>query len=202
MVELTEVFRQALKSDIIANAHRIVAGEMPVLSKKDGDFFFLPQPSAPDTAEAVRDLCTRRLPATYGTSIMDGIQVLCPGRKGEIGTVALNQLLQEAVNPPDEHKHEWMGEHGLLREGDKVMHIKNDYDIGWTRDDGEMGSGVFNGDIGILEEICIRDQTMRVRYEERVATYTYDQAQELEPAYAITVHKSQGSGATRSLVKS
>lgn len=192
-VELTEVFRQALESDIVANAHRIVAGKMPVLSKKDGDFFFLPQMSADDTARTVEELCAKRLPATYGTSVWEGIQVLCPGRKGEIGTVSLNEMLQEAVNPPDKHKNEWNGEHGLLREGDKVMHIKNNYDISWARDNGEMGSGVFNGDIGILEEISSRDQLLKVRYEDRVATYSYDQAQELEPAYAITVHKSQGS---------
>lgn len=193
MVELTEIFRQAMESDIIVNAHRIVAGNMPVVSGKTGDFFFLPQRSSEDTAQAVVDLCARRLPASYGTSAFGDIQVLCPGRKGEVGTVHLNELLQAELNPPDDKKHEWHGENGLLREGDKVMHIRNNYDIAWTRDTGETGTGVFNGDIGILEDIDVRDQTMRVRYDDRVALYTWDQAQELEPAYAITVHKSQGS---------
>lgn len=193
MVELTEVFRQALTSDIVANAHRIVAGEMPTLTKKDGDFFFLPQPSAEETARTVVDLCHRRLPAGYGTSLFEEIQVLCPGRKGVIGTVSLNAALQEIVNPPSDKKAEWQGNGMLFRQGDKVMHIKNDYDIGWTRDDGTYGTGVFNGDIGILEEISPRDKVLTVRYDDRVAQYTYDQAAELELAYAITVHKSQGS---------
>lgn len=193
MVELTEVFRQALESDIVANAHRIVKGDMPTLNNKTGDFFFLPQHSATDTVQTVVDLCTRRLPAGYGTDVWNGIQVLSPGRKGEVGTVHLNELLQAELNPADDKKHEWRGENGLLREGDKVMHIRNDYDILWTRDTGETGSGVFNGDIGVLEEINVREQTMRIRYDDRVALYTWDQAQELELAYAITVHKSQGS---------
>ncbi|MBQ6829917.1 MAG: ATP-dependent RecD-like DNA helicase [Clostridia bacterium] len=193
VVELKQVFRQALQSDIVANAHRIVSGEMPIFSQKNGDCFFLPQASYEDTAEAIVDLCVRRLPMTYGTSVFEGIQVLCPGRKGEVGTLALNNRLQEALNPEDPAKREWTGEHGLLREGDKVMHIKNDYDILWTRDNGDTGLGVFNGDIGILESIDVRDQLLKVRYDDRVAVYTYDQAQELEPAYAITVHKSQGS---------
>lgn len=193
VVELTQVFRQALQSDIVANAHRIVTGEMPVLSRRDGDFFFLPQPSGEDTAQTVVELCARRLPATYGTSAFEGIQVLCPGRKGEIGTASLNARLQAALNPEHPDRREWTGEHGLLREGDKVMHTKNDYDIPWTRDNGDTGLGVFNGDIGLLEDIDVRNQLLRVRYDDRVAVYTYDQAQELEPAYAITVHKSQGS---------
>ncbi len=193
MVELTEVFRQALESEIVANAHRIVKGDMPALGNKTGDFFFLPQRSSADTVDTVVDLCTRRLPAGYGNSMFNGIQVLCPGRKGEVGTVHLNERLQEALNPPDKKKHEWHGENGLLREGDKVMHIRNDYDIVWTRDNGDTGTGVFNGDIGILEKIDVREQSMQVRYDDRVAYYSYDQAQELEPAYAITVHKSQGS---------
>lgn len=193
VVELIEVFRQALTSDIVANAHRIVAGQMPQLTKKDGDFFFIPQPSAEETARTVVDLCHRRLPAGYGTSLFQEIQVLCPGRKGVVGTVQLNAALQELVNPPSDKKAECQANGTLFRQGDKVMHIKNDYDIGWTRDDGTYGTGVFNGDIGILEEISPRDQVLSVRYDDRVAQYTYDQAQELELAYAITVHKSQGS---------
>ncbi len=193
MVELNEVFRQALQSEIVANAHRIVKGNMPQLGNRKGDFFFLPQRGSDETVQTVVDLCARRLPAGYGTSVWNGIQVLSPGRKGEMGTVNLNAKLQAALNPPDNRKREWQGEGGLLREGDKVMHIRNDYDIVWTRDNGDTGCGVFNGDIGILEEVNVREQTLRVRYDDRVAVYTYDQAQELEPAYAITVHKSQGS---------
>ncbi len=193
VVELTQVFRQALESDIVVNAHRIVSGEMPILSNKNGDFFFLPQSTYEDTADRIVELCTRRLPATYGTSVFEGIQVLCPGRKGEVGTVSLNIRLQDALNPEHPDRREWAGEHGLLREGDKVMHIKNDYDIQWTRDNGDTGLGVFNGDIGVLETVDVRNQLLKVRYDDRVAVYTYDQAQELEPAYAITVHKSQGS---------
>ncbi len=193
MVELTEVFRQALESEIIVNAHRIVDGDMPILSGRTGDFFFLPQQSSEDTVKTVVDLCVRRLPVSYGTDAFNDIQVLCPGRKGDVGTGHLNEKLQEELNPPQDKKHEWRGENGLLREGDKVMHIRNNYDIMWTRDTGETGTGVFNGDIGILEEINVREQTMKVRYEDRTALYTWDQAEELEPAYAITVHKSQGS---------
>lgn len=193
MVELTEVFRQALTSEIVANAHRIVKGDMPTLDSRKGDFFFLPQRGTEETAETVVDLCARRLPAGYGTSVFGDIQVLCPGRKGEIGTVRLNERLQEALNPPDTGKREWHGDGITLREGDKVMHIRNDYDIVWTRDSGENGTGVFNGDIGLLEKIDPREQSMQVRYEDRVAYYSFEQAQELELAYAITVHKSQGS---------
>lgn len=193
VVQLTEVFRQAMESAIVANAHRIVAGEMPVFDKKEGDFFFLPQSTSGDVTDTLLDLCARRLPNRYGITVFSGIQVLCPGRKGELGTRELNVRLQALLNPEDAGKKELHIEGGILRVGDKVMHTRNNYDIGWTRDDGEVGSGVFNGDIGILEDIDHREDTLAVRYEDRVAFYTRQDAQDLELAYAVTVHKSQGS---------
>ena len=193
VVELSEVFRQAQESQIIMNAHRIVRGEQPVLTDRRGDFFFLPRTSAGEVTRTVLDLCARRLPASYGYTVMAGIQVLCPGRKGELGTRELNRRLQELLNPPDGKKNELAVEGMLLREGDKVMHTRNNYDIGWTRDDGECGSGVFNGDIGILEQVDPRGESLAVRFDDRVALYSRQDAQDLELAYAATVHKSQGS---------
>lgn len=192
VVRLTEVFRQALESRIVLNAHRIVAGEPMQLDNK-GDCFFMPRSSLGDVTSTVLDLCHRRLPAAYGYNAWDGLQVLCPGRKGEMGTVELNRRLQELLNPPDKKKAEMSVAGITLRVGDKVMHTRNNYDILWTRDNGECGSGVFNGDIGVLETIHPREETLTVRYEDRVATYTKQDAQDIELAYAITVHKSQGS---------
>ena len=193
VVQLTEIFRQAMESRIVMNAHRIVRGEMPDLSGRDGDFFFLPQPGSDQVAETVLDLCARRLPQSYGLSAFGGIQVLCPGRQGELGTVALNRLLQEKLNPPDKDKRTIEIEGVRLRVGDKVMHVRNNYDIVWTKDGGDSGTGVFNGDIGVLEEIDRHGETLSVRYDDRVALYTRQDAQDLQPAYAVTVHKSQGS---------
>ncbi len=192
-VQLTQVFRQAMESHIVNNAHRIVQGEYPQLHQKQGDFFFLPKPDRRSVVQTVADLCMRRLPDRYGLSLFGGLQVLCPGRKGELGTVEINRVLQYAANPPDDKKAELLTEGRLLREGDKIMHTRNNYDISWTRDDGEVGSGIFNGDIGILEAIEANGQSLRVRYDDRVAYYTKDDARDLEPAYAVTVHKSQGS---------
>ncbi|MBR3290138.1 MAG: ATP-dependent RecD-like DNA helicase, partial [Clostridia bacterium] len=192
-VQLKQVFRQALESRIVANAHRIVAGQMPQLGGKDADFFFLPKSSAAAVAHAVRDLCVRRLPNTYGVSMLDGIQVLCASRKGELGTVEFNRRLQEECNPYAATKAE-MKINGLtLRVGDKVMQNKNNYEIGWTRPDDSFGTGVYNGDIGTLTAINKRDETLTVRFDDREAYYTRTDAEDLELAYAVTVHKSQGS---------
>jgi len=193
VVQLTEVFRQAMESRIVQNAHCIVRGEMPSLTEREGDFFFLSRPTALDTTETVLDLCARRLPTTYGYTIWENIQVLCPGRKGMLGTGELNARLQGLLNPPSDDKREIVIEGVTLREGDKVMQVKNNYDIPWTRDDGEMASGVFNGDIGILTEVDVNEGTLTVRYEDREALYNRKDAADLEPAYAVTVHKSQGS---------
>ncbi|MBQ4612954.1 MAG: ATP-dependent RecD-like DNA helicase [Clostridia bacterium] len=192
MVQLTQVFRQALESRIVYNAHRIVAGEAMELDNKS-DCFFLPRSSLGEVSKTVLDLCHHRLPDAYGYTAWDGLQVLCPGRKGDMGTMEFNRRLQELLNPPDKKKAEMAVAGNTLRIGDKVMHTRNNYDILWIRDNGECGSGVFNGDIGVLEEIHAREETLRVRFEDRVATYTKQDAQDLELAYAITVHKSQGS---------
>ena len=192
-VKLSQVFRQALESRIVLNAHRIVAGQMPQLGGKDADFFFIQKSSAAAVAHAIKDLCVRRLPTTYGVSIFEGIQVLCASRKGELGTVEFNRRLQEECNPYAATKVE-MTVNGLtLRVGDKVMQNKNNYEIGWTRPDDSFGTGVYNGDIGILTAINKRDETLTVRFDDREASYTRTDAEDLELAYAVTVHKSQGS---------
>lgn len=192
VVQLTQVFRQALESRIVYNAHRIVSGQPMELDNK-GDCFFMPRPSAAEVTQTVLDLCCRRLPAAYGYTHLNGIQVLCAGRKGDIGTAEINRRLQAELNPEDKKKAEMTVEGMTLRVGDKVMHNRNNYDIPWIRDDGENGSGIFNGDIGVLEEIRLREDILTVRYDDRVATYTKQDAQDLELAYAITIHKSQGS---------
>ncbi|MBE6769043.1 MAG: ATP-dependent RecD-like DNA helicase [Ruminococcaceae bacterium] len=193
VVQLTEVFRQALESRIVQNAHRIVKGQMPALGERDGDFFFLSRLSATDTVETVLDLCARRLPMKYNYTIWENIQILCPGRKGALGTRELNAHLQALLNPPADDKREIVIEGITLREGDKVMQVKNNYDIPWTRDDGEMATGVFNGDIGRLIRVDMEEGTLTVRYDDREALYNRKDAADLEPAYAVTVHKSQGS---------
>ena len=193
VVALTEVFRQASESTIITNAHKIVRGELPELTKKDSDFFFLSAKTSDRVVQTVCDLCSTRLPAAYGYSPFGEIQVLCPGRKGETGTVQLNLRLQEVLNPPDADKREIKVGAALFRQGDKVMQVKNNYSIPWTRDDGTEGEGVFNGDIGVLEEVDRASASMTIRFEDRVALYTAEAAVDLELAYATTVHKSQGS---------
>ena len=193
VVQLKQVFRQSMQSLIVRNAHRIVAGEMPELNIRNEDFFFLRCGDPAEICATVIDLCNRRLPESYGYSPLTDIQVLTPGRKGELGTLELNKKLQQAANPPDGKKAELKVNGTLLREGDKVMQIKNDYNLPWTRSDGSVGEGVFNGDLGTILEIDRRASTITVRLDDRVAVYESETAAELDLAYAMTVHKSQGN---------
>ncbi len=193
VVQLKEIFRQSLKSLIVTNAHKIVAGEMPELVKRNNDFFFLPDHEPASISSTIVGLYTERLPASYGYSPLTDIQVLSPGRKGELGTMELNRRLQAAVNPPDKSKAEITVNGVLFREGDKVMQVKNNYDLVWAKSDGTSGEGVFNGDVGVLLSIDKRASALTVQIDDRFVLYTFENAGELELAYAMTVHKSQGN---------
>lgn len=192
-VRLGEIFRQAQKSLIVTNAHAINRGEMPRLDVKDNDFFFLPRETDAEIAATVAQLCQIRLPKTYGEMAIKGTQVLSPTRKGETGTEHLNVLLQQALNPPSREKKERKFRELIFREGDRVMQMHNNYDIEWEREDGSWGNGVFNGDIGTVVRIDPANERMEIRFDDRSVTYDFNMLDELEPAYAVTVHKSQGS---------
>lgn len=192
VVELNEVFRQAMESLIVTNAHKIVKGEMPEMLRTDKDFFFMERQLPRDAAETVSQLCTSRLPKAYGYSPTENIQVLCPSRKGEAGTVSLNKLLQKSINPPAKHKCEHAFGQRIFREGDKLMQTKNNYNITWSNGEKD-GMGIFNGDIGVLEKINEAAHTISVRFDDKLAEYPFESNAELEHAYAITVHKSQGN---------
>ncbi|GAB2044775.1 ATP-dependent RecD-like DNA helicase [Agathobaculum sp. TL06] len=192
-IELTEIFRQAQKSDIVMNAHAVNAGRMPVPSGADGDFFFLKRAEPSAVIETVAQLCASRLPKHYGFTPAQ-IQVLSPAKRQGSGTMALNRRLQEALNPPAESKLEKRFGDWIFREGDRVMQVRNNYDIVWERrEDEEQGTGIFNGDVGEILQIFPQQECMVIRFDDRIATYTYDMLGELELAYAVTVHKSQGS---------
>ena len=195
-VRLTEIFRQAEESLIIVNAHRINRGEAPILNAKDKDFFFLSRSGQESILRTVIDLCARRLPETYGLDPLRDIQVISPTKKGPAGVVSLNMELQKALNPQDGKKAEKVSRGYTLREGDRVMQIRNNYSLRWEKpgNAGIDGTGVFNGDMGMV--VGIDDEEMKVSVlfdDDRLVVYDYSILDELEPAFAVTVHKSQGS---------
>jgi exodeoxyribonuclease V alpha subunit len=189
-LRLTEIFRQAAQSRIIQNAHRINKGEAPDLLNS-GDFFVLQRKSPEKAVETILELCTDRLPKHMGIDASQ-IQVLSPTRMYETGTIKLNQQLQAALNPAGEGKNEKRFGDFLFREGDKIMQIRNNYDIMWKKGE-SVGAGIFNGDIGQLLQINNQERTFCVDFDGKLAVYSFDMLTELEPAYALTVHKAQGS---------
>ncbi len=192
-VRLTEVFRQAQESLIVMNAHRVNQGRMPDLKNVRSDFFFMQRQNEEALCMLIRDLCTTRLPQKMGIPA-DQIQVLTPTRKGGVGTGNLNKILQAALNPPSPGKKERSFGDYIFREGDRVMQIRNNYDIIWKSADGScVGTGIFNGDVGTITAIRPEEESMTILFDDREAEYDFTQLSELEPAYAMTVHKSQGS---------
>ncbi len=192
-VQLTEIFRQAQQSLIVMNAHRINSGILPELKNVKSDFFFLRCPTEEAVGKTIEDLCSTRLPKNMGIP-PEQIQVLTPTRKSGVGTWALNARLQRALNPagPGKKERQW-GEFSY-REGDRVMQIRNNYDIVWKKTDGSaIGAGIFNGDVGTVTAIDPQMETLSVVFDDRQVDYDFAQLGELEPAYAMTVHKSQGS---------
>ena len=190
-VSLTEIFRQQGGSRIVRNAHMINRGEHPDLSENAGDFFRLKRMQAGTLAETVVELCSVRLPQKLQIP-PEEIQVLSPTRKGDCGTLALNRQLQAALNPPSPEKKERPLGSVIFREGDRLIQTRNNYDILWQRPDGSEGTGIFNGDIGILKEINREEQTLTVDFDGRLARYETEMIEDLEHAWALTVHKAQG----------
>ena len=192
-IRLTEIFRQNEGSRIVRNAHMINKGEHPKLSENAGDFFRLKRLEAGSTVDTIAELCSVRLPGKMGIPPED-IQVLSPTRKGELGTVSLNKRLQQVLNPPRKDKKEKAFGDAVFREGDRVMQIKNNYDILWQNESRTAaGSGIYNGDIGTILSIDMDSESLSVNFDGRIATYGFDSLIELEHAWAMTVHKSQGS---------
>lgn len=204
VVRLNEIFRQAQESSIVKNAHKINSGVVPELKNKGGDFYFLQRQEAEKISETVVGLVAERLPKNMGIPT-DEIQVLSPSRKTGAGTGELNLRIQEAVNPPGKEKKEKVVGGKVLRVGDRVMQTRNNYDILWYRypegyspddDDSprpEAGAGIYNGDVGYIEDIDEKKEYAKIRFEDRVTPYPFDMLGDLELAYAMTVHKSQGS---------
>lgn len=193
-VRLNEIFRQSSDSLIITSAHMINNGKIPPTDNKGNDFFFMPRQTGKEVQSLITELCETRLPKAYGFDSLSDIQVLCPSRKGDTGTASINAIMRELFNPPSLKKKEYSA-HGItFREGDKIMQIHNNYDIEWRSSDGREGKGVFNGDIGFIDSIDSEDQTVVFKFDDdRYAECDLSAFDDIEHAYAITVHKSQGS---------
>ena len=192
-VRLVEIFRQTSESRIVTNAHLINAGDHPNLAENKGDFFFMRRLNQDAALDTVLQLCSRRLPDNMGMKV-DDIQVLTPTRKGVCGTVSLNKYLQGVLNPASDTKKEKKFGEITFREGDRVMQIRNNYDIVWfTPDKKVAGTGIYNGDIGYIEEIDYVQESVSINFDGHVAAYGFDMLSELEHAWAMTVHKAQGS---------
>ena len=188
-VRLREIFRQSAESLIVTNAHRINKGEAPILDVKDKDFFFLATPEE-RIPEVIADLVSRRLPRAYGEAEAKGIQIITPARRGRAGTEQLNLLLRETCNPEAKGKAERKLHGNVFRAGDRVMQVRNNYDIAWKKGNYD-GSGLFNGEIGVLH--AFTEEGAEVIFDDRVATYAKEDLDDLDHSYAITIHKSQGS---------
>lgn len=193
VVTLDEVFRQSEGSDIVVNAHKINRGEMPLLDNKSREFFFMARQSAAEITDLISSLCSERLVTAYGYNPLEDIQIITPSRKGSTGTVSLNTVIQSVLNPKDFDRLEQSAGDVVFREGDKVMQIKNNYGQEWEYPDGRTGQGVYNGEIGRIVNINNFEEYFEVDYDGRKVHYDLIQLDEIEHAYAVTVHKSQGS---------
>ncbi len=195
-VTLSVIYRQENESLITWNAHRINQGEMPECNRKSGDFFIIGRTTPQSCAEAVVELCTKRLPEAYGIDPLRDIQVLIPAKKGTGGAINMNRLLQEQLNPAERYKTEILVNETVYREGDRIMQIKNNYRIKWQRRNRpeEEGEGIFNGEMGEISQIHEKARELTVLFDDdRLAIYNFSELGQLEHCYAITVHKSQGS---------
>ncbi len=194
VIKLTHIFRQSEESLIIVNAHKINNGEMPELMDRTKDFFFMRRTNPESSVDTILELYKKRLPDTYSLNPITDIQVLTPTKKGITGTVELNRALQQYINPQCEVRSEYKYGQTVFREGDKVMQTKNNYDMPYTDEDGEKGMGIYNGDMGIINSIHNTDKYMVITFDEgKTVEYPFANLDELDLAYAITVHKSQGS---------